>query len=183
VDNWFALSVNGQSIAEDSTPYLTERSFNAEKITFNADFPMTVAIELRDFMENDTGLEYIGTNRQQMGDGGAIVQFSVGGQVVGVSNAGWRCHVAQAAPMNTSCAKESNPQVGVGACASTSDMPADWTSVGFDDSGWAAATVHSESEVSPKMGYDAIDWDRSADLIWAENLKQDNIVLCRTTIQ
>lgn len=72
VDNWFALSVNGVKLMEDSTAYHTERSFNAERVQFNADFPMTITFEFRDSMENDTGLEYIGSNRQQIGDAGAI---------------------------------------------------------------------------------------------------------------
>ena len=42
VDNWYTLHVNGQKIAEDSTPYKTERSFNADRLTFQADLPATV---------------------------------------------------------------------------------------------------------------------------------------------
>ena len=34
VDNWFTLWANGQKVIEDSTPYKTERSFNAERFTF-----------------------------------------------------------------------------------------------------------------------------------------------------
>jgi len=104
-DNWFALHINGAPVAEDSVPYLTERSFNAERISFRADLPMTVAIELRDYMENGTGLEYIGSRRQQMGDGGAIIQFLRGDAVIGVSSDAWKCHVAQQAPVDASCAR------------------------------------------------------------------------------
>ena len=38
-DNWFALYVNGELVGEDSTPITTERSFNAETITFTATYP------------------------------------------------------------------------------------------------------------------------------------------------
>lgn len=184
VDNWFALSVNGASLYEDSTAYYTERSFNGERITFNADLPMTVAFEFRDFMENETGLEYIGERNQQMGDGGAIAQFmDANGEVLGVTDASWQCIVAQYAPVDTSCADENDPQEGVGSCASqTQEIPSDWMSIAFDDSGWTPATVHSEADVGPKMGYDDITWDTSAELIWGENLKQDNVVLCRAVI-
>ena len=75
VDNWFRLFANGAPLLEDSVAYRTERSFNAERFTFNADLPLTLAFEFRDFMQNETGLEYIGTRRQQLGDGGAIAQF------------------------------------------------------------------------------------------------------------
>jgi hypothetical protein len=49
VDNWFALSVNGAPLIQDSVPFKTERSFNAERVTFNTDLPATIAFEFRDF--------------------------------------------------------------------------------------------------------------------------------------
>ncbi|MEP2784623.1 MAG: PEBP family protein [Pseudoruegeria sp.] len=184
VDNWFAAYVNGAPLAEDSVAYNTERSFNAEVVQFTADMPMLLAFEFRDFKENDTGLEYIGSNRQQMGDGGAIVQIKDNaGQVISVSNRDWRCLVVHQAPVQPSCAKESNPQVGQGACrANMSEVPADWTTAEFDDSGWLDAVEYSESAVRPKMGFDAIDWNSKAELIWSGDLERDNTVLCRTTI-
>ncbi len=184
VDNWFALHVNGTKIAEDSVAYKTERSFNAERIKFNADLPMTIAVELRDFMENDTGLEYIGSRKQQMGDGGAILQFSdAAGHILGVSGADWNCQVIHHAPIQTSCAKQGNPIVGQGDCAGNiSEAPANWTAPSFDDSGWDSAVVHSERDVRPKDGYDRINWDRDAEIIWSNDLERDNIVLCRASI-
>ena len=74
-DNWFALYVNGELVGEDSTPITTERSFNAETITFTATYPLTIAIEAKDFKETDSGIEYIGERNQQMGDGGLIAQI------------------------------------------------------------------------------------------------------------
>ena len=62
-DNWFALYVNGKKVGQDSVPITTERSFNAERITFTATYPLTIAIMGKDFKENDSGLEYIGTDR------------------------------------------------------------------------------------------------------------------------
>ncbi|NDF32247.1 MAG: PEBP family protein, partial [Acidimicrobiia bacterium] len=59
-DNWFSLYVNGQMVAEDSIPITTERSFNAETISFDAAYPLNVAIISKDYIENETGLEYIG---------------------------------------------------------------------------------------------------------------------------
>ncbi|MDC0737900.1 PEBP family protein [Cognatishimia sp. SS12] len=183
VDNWFALHVNGEKVGEDSVAYKTERSFNAETLRFQAALPMTVAVELRDFMENDTGLEYIGSRKQQMGDGGAILQFSANGKVIGASSADWKCEVIHHAPVQSACAKSSNPQIGVGACAGTiSAAPAGWTEPGFDDSGWANAIEQSEQAVRPKDGYDRISWDDAAHLIWSADLERDNIVLCRATI-
>ena len=186
VDNWFSMAINGQPLIEDSVAYETERSFNAERVTFHAEFPMTVAFEFRDFMENDTGLEYIGSSRQQIGDGGAIVQFidADTGATIAVTDAGWKCSVVHHAPVNADCAGEDEPIVGEGSCAARiSAAPEGWQDQDFDESGWTAATVHSTSEVRPKDGYDEIDWAADAKLIWSDDLKLDNIVLCRATIE
>ncbi len=86
--------------------------------------------------------------------------------------------------MDLACAGESDPKVGEGSCsAEISEAPSGWMESGFDDGAWAAATEHSASAVGPKDGYDKIDWDSSAKLIWGEDLKLDNKVLCRTVIQ
>lgn len=185
VDNWFAMSVNGAPLIEDSVPFKTERSFNAERVTFSTDLPATVAFEFRDFRQNDTGLEYIGTGRQQVGDGGAIVQFTNAetGEFLKGSDASWRCLVINHAPADQACARESNPMVGEGVCAAViSEAPDGWTEPGFDDSKWATATEHSVRAVSPKDGYDVIDWNPGAKLIWGDDLKLDNTLLCRAVI-
>jgi hypothetical protein len=159
VDNWFEMHVNGTKVIEDSVPTTTERSFNAETVTYSTDFPMTIAIMAKDFKENDSGLEYIGTSRQQMGDGGMIAQFheSATGRILGVTDTNMRCLVVQHAPIDQSCAKESNPVAGTGACDFVeSPIPADWTSPDFDDSNWPAAIEHSVDAVRPKDGYDQI---------------------------
>lgn len=184
-DNWFAMFANGELVIEDSVPITTERSFNAETVTFTADLPMTIAFEVKDFKENDTGLEYIGTNRQQMGDGGLIAQFldAALGETVAVTNADVRCLLIHRAPVDRACADESDPAPGVGAYDFIATAaPADWTAVDFDDSSWPFSTKHSEWDVGPKDGYDEIDWDWDAKLIWSDDLVQDNTLLCRMVI-
>ncbi len=185
VDNWFSLAVNGKPLIEDSVAYNTERSFNAERITFSTTLPMTIAFEARDFKENDTGLEYIGTNRQQMGDGGMIAQFrdAATGKTIGVTDKTMRCLVVHRAPLDRACASEKSPVAGQGVCNfSKTAMPENWTAPTFDDSSWPRAVEHSAREVSPKGGYDAITWDQSAKLVWSEDLVRDNTLLCRMTI-
>lgn len=185
VDNWFSLAVNGEPLIEDSVAYNTERSFNAERVTFPATLPLTLAFEVRDFKENDTGLEYIGTGRQQMGDGGMIAQFRdvATGKTIGVTNEIMRCLVVHRAPLDRSCADEKSPVAGQGVCNfSKTSIPANWTASNFDDSGWPMAVEHSKREVSPKDGYDEITWDQSAKLVWSEDLVFDNTMLCRMTI-
>jgi hypothetical protein len=185
VDNWFSLYVNGENVGEDSVPITTERSFNAEKITFTADMPMTIGIMAKDFKENESGLEYIGTNRQQTGDGGMIAQFrdDATGEVIAVSDDAMKCLVVQHAPVDRSCAKESDPVAGVGACAfEMTDTPDDWADSEFDDNAWPHAVEHTVREVSPKQGYDEIKWDAAAQLVWSDDLVLDNTLLCRMNI-
>ncbi|MEP0519011.1 MAG: PEBP family protein [Hyphomicrobiales bacterium] len=184
VDNWFTMFVNGTHVIEDSVPITTERSFNAETVTFTADLPMTVAIQAKDFKQDDTGLEYIGTNRQQMGDGGMIAQFrdATIGKIIGVTTSDMRCLVVHRAPLNKSCSNENNPVAGQGNCDFESlDVPDNWTASNFDDSAWPKALEYSENAVSPKQGYDKINWDNAARLIWSADLEQDNTLLCRVT--
>ena len=154
-DNWFSLSVNGTQVAEDRVSITTERSFNAESFSFTAEPPFVLGLVAKDFKENDTGLEYIGSRRQQMGDGGVILQIKdSSGDTVAVTNEKWTCMVTHKAPVNKSCENEDKP---VAACGfEVTEEPADWDAADFDASSWPSATQHSESAVSPKHGYDRI---------------------------
>ncbi len=184
-DNWFEMRINGVQVAEDSVPITTERSFNAESFAFDAERPFVIGLVARDFRENDTGLEYIGTGRQQMGDGGVILQIKdVAGATVAVSSSDWQCLVTHTAPLDKSCEGEANPVAGEGACAfEVEDEPEGWDQAGFDAAHWPQASTFSEQEVSPKDGYDRIDWVEDAQLIWGPDLEQSNTVLCRLTVE
>lgn len=185
-DNWFALYLGDQLLLEDSVSINTERSFNAEVFTFKADYPLVLNFILKDFKENDTGLEYIGEGNQQMGDGGFIAQFTdeATGKVVAVSNDSWKCLVIHEAPLDKACEDESNPVAGEGLCGFTAmDEPTGWKTTDFDDSSWVNATVHTASDVGPKDGYDEISWDSTAQLIWGSDLETHNTILCRTTVE
>ncbi len=184
-DNWFAFYVNGKKVAEDHVPITTERSFNSESFSFTANGPFVIGLVAKDFKQNDTGLEYIGTRKQQMGDGGVIAQVRNGrGNTVAATDSEWRCLVVHEAPLRKSCARERNPVAGKGNCGfRASDIPQGWNEPGFDASGWMAASVYSEREVRPKGGYDRIRWDRNARLIWGPDLETDNTVLCRIAVE
>ena len=43
-DNWFEMRINGETVAEDSVPASTERSFNAESFSFDADRPFVLSL-------------------------------------------------------------------------------------------------------------------------------------------
>lgn len=184
-DNWFAAYLDETLIVEDSVSITTERSFNAESVTFDADYPLHLNFILKDFKENDTGLEYIGKNNQQMGDGGFIMQLTDTsiGAVVAVTNSLFDCFVIHEAPLDKSCENEANPVAGTAPCdfVETSE-PDGWMSAGYDDSEWTATTVHSSRDVGPKQGYDQVSWDDSAEFIWGPDLETNNTLLCRVTI-
>lgn len=184
-DNWFEMRVNGVRVAEDSVPITTERSFNAESFSFAAEKPFVIGLVAKDFKQNDTGLEYIGTRRQQMGDGGVILQIrNAAGETVVVSNESWQCQVIHNAPLDKSCEDESDPVAGQGACGfEASDEPGGWDMPGFDASGWAQASVYTAEDVDPKFGYDDVTWDSDSRLIWGPDLEQNNTVLCRLTVE
>ncbi|MEM8534647.1 MAG: PEBP family protein [Chloroflexota bacterium] len=185
-DNWFAAYLGEELIVEDSVSIETERSFNAETTSFEASYPLQLNFILKDFKENDTGLEYIGEPNQQMGDGGFIMQLTdmVTGNVVAVSNADCDCIVIHEAPLDKVCESESNPVAGTAPCE-FSDLgePDGWKQPDFDDSGWTATTVHSADAVQPRDGYDEIAWDASAELIWGPDLETNNTILCRLTVE
>jgi hypothetical protein len=182
-DNWFAFYLENDMINEDPVPYNTERSFNAESFVFETALPAQINVILKDFKENDSGLEYIGSRRQQMGDGGFIAQFSDAstGELIAVSNETWRCQAIHRAPLNRNCERAANPEQE---CESEIlPEPEGWLNVDFDDRSWPNAIVHSRNAVRPHGGYDRIDWQPAAKLLWSEDLEVDNTVLCRFVLR
>jgi len=140
---------------------------------------------LKDYKEDDTGLEYINTNRQQMGDGGFIMQITDlnTNKIVAVSNDEFKCKVINIAPLDKSCLTTSNPVAGVAPCTFTNEEePTNWKSANFDTSNWIDTTIHSTASVDPKIGYKNTTWDSSAEFIWGPDLETNNTVLCKVTI-
>jgi hypothetical protein len=181
-DNWFSLYINGKLVGQDSVAITTERSFNSDRITFTASYPFTIAMVTKDFKQNDTGLEYIGTDRQQMGDGGFVAQFTdtSTGKIVAFTNSSWRGLVVHQAPLNVSCEKSKTPDTE---CTSRiSAEPAGWSQTSFNDSSWSAASTYSKEQVGVKDGYNDISWSSNAQLIWTSNLEIDNTILWRHVV-
>lgn len=182
-DNWFALYVDGELVKEDSEALERERSFNVEVFSFDAQLPAQISVLVKDYKEGDSGLEYIGSRRQKMGDGGFIAQFyqSTSDELLAVTSSDWLCKVIHQAPLNASeCERSSNPDQD---CLSHIEQaPANWETADFDDSGWPAAVEHSAQAVRPHGGYDNYSWEPSAQLIWTEDLQVDNSLLCRFTL-
>ncbi|MEM9365215.1 MAG: PEBP family protein [Planctomycetota bacterium] len=184
-DNWFALYLGEDLLIEDSVSITTERSFNAERFTFAADDPIVLNFVVKDFKEDDSGLEYIGTRKQQMGDGGFIAQFvnADTGELLVATDASWKCLVLHHGPNDASCASLDDPIAGRGPCAFESrDEPAGWKTLDYSTADWPNAREFSESAVRPKDGYDRVRWVNEAKLIWSDDLKKDNTILFRVTI-
>ena len=181
-DNWFSLYINGKKVGEDPVPITTVRSFNSTKIKFSASYPFTVGIVLKDYTENASGLEYIGQQNQQIGDGGFALQIRElnTNKIVAVSNSAWKSLVINKAPLNPTCVTSLNPLVD---CKSqTVNMPANWSSKTFNDSKWLSASEFTPEEVGVKEGYFDITWSPSAKLIWSSDLKLDNVILLRSKV-
>ena len=181
-DNWFSLYINGKLVGQDSVAITTEKSFNSDRITFTASYPFTIAMVTKDFKQNDTGLEYIGTDRQQMGDGGFVAQFTdtSTGKVVAYTNSSWRGLVVHQAPLNKSCEKSKTPDTE---CTSRiSAEPADWSESSFNDASWPTASTYSKEQVGVKDGYNNISWSSNAQIIWTSDLEIDNTILWRYVV-
>ncbi|MBW3698246.1 PEBP family protein [Vibrio sp. T187] len=181
-DNWFAMYIGDDLVKQDSVSITTERSFNAESFSFDVTLPITLSFIIKDFKENDTGLEYIGSRKQQMGDGGFIAQFTEAesGKALLVSDNQWKCLPIHIAPLNKRCEKSRTPEKDCG--SEIKPEPSQWKEQRFNDSVWANATVYSEHSVRPKGGYDRIDWHSNAKLIWTSDIETDNTILCRATL-
>jgi hypothetical protein len=141
---------------------------------------------VKDFKQDDSGLEYIGTQKQQLGDGGFIAQFTDGstGKLLSATDAKWKCMVLHHGPVEEACASLESPVAGQGPCSFISaDEPLGWKSYAFSTDNWQQAKEYTESEVRPKDGYDRVGWNKQAKLIWSDNLKKDNTILFRIVIE
>lgn len=181
-DNWFAMYIKDTLIKEDSVSISTEKSFNSESFTFKTTLPITLSFILKDFKQNDTGLEYIGSNRQQIGDGGFIAQFKDNNTNKNLlsSNNSWKCTVIHKAPLNKECEKSQNP---TNDCQSQiKQKPNNWKDDTYDTSSWNNASTYSKEDVRPKDGYERVQWSPESKFIWTGDLKLDNTILCKVTL-
>jgi hypothetical protein len=181
-DNWYALYVGEELVKEDSVLFNTEQSFNKDSFSFDTTYPVQLNLIIKDYKEDDSGLEYIGRSRQQIGDGGFAAQFfdADSNETIAVSNESWRCLAIHRGPLNRSCERSANP---ITDCETDiSGEPDNWKTADFDDSAWPNAVVHSAQEVRPRSGYDQVEWHDSVKIIWTDDLEIDNTILCRASI-
>lgn len=188
-DNAFQLWVNGSFVCRDEILFTP---FDAHAVRFQADYPLTIAVMLGDWeQENGVGVEW----DNEVGDGGAIARFFSGSDEV-LTGADWRCQPTYIAPMDdaaclsgrdsSACSESPLCQVDkdYSDCfAAHWPTPNDWMAPEFDDSSWLAASVWDASLVTTNAAY-AQNAGRfgDAEFIWSKNLTTDNTVLCRVTI-
>ena len=112
-DNWFSFYVNGVKVVEDPEPITQTKSFNKVTAQFSATYPLTIAAIAKDYVENKSGLEYIGTANQQIGDGGFIAQLheTKSGAYVTSTSSDWKTYVTFSAPLDPACSKSASPLV------------------------------------------------------------------------
>ena len=139
-DNKFTLWVNGEEVATDPVSFTPHQ---AVRVSFEWDglTSITYALQCEDFA-SESGFEYIGTNRPQLGDGALIAEFDDG---FGTTTAAddWRVFTATFGPTDASlsdgCSAENLP-----ACEVEVFQPPDgWQTAEFDDSSWSLATVYT----------------------------------------
>ncbi len=186
-DNYYELYVNGSIVARDPVGFVP---FNSGVVRFRAERPFTFAVKLVDWGTHlGVGMEY---DRWNVGDGGFIARFSDGTE----TGADWKCRAYYISPLeDRSCVK---PGPDTSACPERPPcverdpasclalhyrVPADWASPGFDDSAWDAASTYPASAVTNQRAYrDYTAEFGEASFIWSHNLDQDNLVLCRATV-
>ncbi len=161
-DNWFVLFINGRLTAVDSIPFTPH---NVVAVDILPEYPMTIAVMVKDNADPKTGLEY----GDHIGDGGFIIKFADGT----VSNATWKVQSFFKGPLDRDV---KNPKV------EHTPIPEKWWTVTFDDSAWSNATEYPEERVGPKETFYAADF-KGAKFIWSGDLDLDNTVIFRTRIE
>ena len=163
-DNWFELFINGRLVAVDPIEFIPH---NLVRFEIVPEYPMTIAVQVRDFADPETGLEHDGT---RIGDGGFIMVI---GDTI-VTDGKWRVRTIHHGPIDGDLQR---PRVR------RTEAPEGWTRPGFDDSDWTPATVFDAARVRPNApGFDDADW-HDASFIWDGDLDLDNTVLMRRTIE
>ena len=148
-DNRFTLWVNGEEVASDPIAFTPHQ---AVRVAFhwNGVSDLTYAIECEDFA-SDSGYEYLGTSRPQLGDGALIAAFDDGLGTVTAAGS-WRVYTVTFGPTDASLAAGCSADNLDVCVVEDRGTPDGWTEPDFDDRGWGPATGYSAA---------AAGWGRS----------------------
>lgn len=205
-DNYFDFYVNGTLIKSDPLDFTPH---NAVKFTFkvDTDYPRVYGVFAKDYA-SESGYEYTGTNKPQLGDGALRIVLSDGT----VSSNKWKCFTTSFGPTNESIASGCSSDKLTLCKISSTTPPSNWSSFNFDDSSWSNAKEYTESEAGwgMKPSYSngkcgtmtspidrseknpssittlsdecldpqSISWG-SSKFIWMSDLNRDNSIVCR----
>ena len=187
-DNYYELYVNGSIVARDPVGFVP---FNSGVVSFRAERPLTYAVKLVDWGTHlGVGMEYDSWN---VGDGGFVASFGDGT----TTGASWKCRAYYISPLEDASCVQPGPDSSAcperPPCAASSPtscmalhypVPEDWADPDFDDSAWPTASTYPASAVTNQRAYtDYLAEFGNADFIWSKNLDQDNLVLCRVTVE
>ena len=142
-DNQFTLWVNGKKVATDPVVFTPHQ---AVRVAFEWDgtSSLTYAIQCEDFA-SESGYEYTGTARPQLGDGALIAEFNDGlGSVTEASR--WRVYTASFGPTDTSLQAGCSANRLSKCLVEDRGIPHGWTTPNFDDSTWEYATPYSAAD-------------------------------------
>jgi hypothetical protein len=156
------LYINGRLVAVDSIQFTPH---NVVSVDFLPEYPMTIAVLVKDNADPKTGLEY-GTS---IGDGGFCLKFGDGT----ATSFKWKAKNFFHGPINRDT---TNPKV------KQEPLPANWWATDFDDSTWKNAKEYSVEAVDPKQPFFDNDFE-GAKFIWSDDIALDNTVIFRTKIE
>jgi len=139
-DNQFTLWVNGREVAVDPVAFTPHQ---AVRVAFEWDgnSSLTYAIQCEDFA-SDSGYEYVGSGRPQLGDGALIAEFDDGLGTV-TSDRKWRVFTATFGPTDASRSVGCSADDLAACVVDDRGLPEGWTAPDFDDHEWAFATPYS----------------------------------------
>lgn len=201
-DNYFELHINGIPVAKDAVPFTL---FNSHVVQFRVERPFTIAMQLVDWEENlGLGSEGGPSGAYTPGDGGVVAVFTdSSGATVASTGSEWKAQTYYISPVkDQNCVLLNGNVRDSSACDSSAStdgsadfayhwaIDSDWTTEGYDDSGWPAANTYTNATVGidNKPGYTNYtdifdDATNDAEFIWSSNLILDNSVLVRYTVE
>lgn len=142
-DNKFSLWVNGKEVANDPVVFTPHQ---AVRVSFDWDgsSSLTYAILCEDYA-SESGYEYAGSDRPQLGDGALIAEFDDGLKTA-TSSGSWRVYTVTFGPTDAS-QQNGCSATNLSVCViDDRGIPEGWNEVDFDDSGWLAASSYSAEE-------------------------------------
>ena len=139
-DNQFTLWVNGEKIATDPVSFTPHQAVRVA-FEWNGTSNITYAIQCEDYA-SDSGYEYTGSSRPQLGDGALIAAFDDGLGTVTAAHS-WRVYTATFGPTDASISAGCSFDNLSICVVDDRGIPEKWTEPDFDDSKWKFATSYS----------------------------------------